>query len=71
MEGFDVVIVGGAAIGSAAAYFLGAAADFDGRVLVLEQDFAYQRCATTLSVASIRHWPRTLIAGSSPLFTSA
>ena len=55
MERFDVVIVGGAAMGSAAAYFLAAAADFDGRVLVLEQDFGYQRCATTLSVASIRH----------------
>ena len=55
MDGFDVVIVGGAAMGSAAAYFLAAAADFDGRVLVLEQDPSYQRCATTLSVASIRH----------------
>ncbi len=55
MESFDVVIVGGAAMGSAAAYFLAASADFDGRVLVLEQDFSYQRCATTLSVASIRH----------------
>ena len=55
IERFDVVIVGGAAMGSAAAYFLAAAADFDGRVLVLEQDFGYQRCATTLSVASIRH----------------
>ena len=55
IERFDVVIVGGAAMGSAAAHFLAAAADFDGRVLVLEQDFGYQRCATTLSVASIRH----------------
>ncbi len=55
IERFDVVIVGGAAMGSAAAYFLAAAADFDGRVLVLERDFGYQRCATTLSVASIRH----------------
>lgn len=54
-ENVDVVIVGGAAMGSAAAYFLAAAPDFDGRVLVLEQDFSYQRCATTLSVASIRH----------------
>jgi glycine/D-amino acid oxidase-like deaminating enzyme len=53
-EHFDVVIVGGAVMGSAAAYFL-AAAGFDGRVLVLEQDTGYQRCATTLSVASVRH----------------
>ena len=55
MDGFDVVIVGGAAVGSAAAYFLAAAPGFGGRVLVLEQDFGYQHCATTLSVASIRH----------------
>jgi glycine/D-amino acid oxidase-like deaminating enzyme len=54
-ERFDVVIVGGAAVGSAAAYFLAANPDFDGSILVLEQDFSYQKCATTLSVASIRH----------------
>ena len=51
----DVLIVGGAAMGSAAAYFLACAQGFKGRVRVLEQDFGYQRCATTLSVASIRH----------------
>ncbi len=51
----DVLIVGGAAMGSAAAYFLASAPGFNGRVRVLEQDFGYQRCATTLSVASIRH----------------
>ena len=55
MEHFDVVIVGGAAVGSAAACFLAAEPAFDGRVLVLEQDFGYRHCATTLSVASIRH----------------
>ena len=55
MEHYDVVIVGGAAVGSAAAYFLSSAAPFDGRLLVLEQDLGYQRCATTLSVASVRH----------------
>ena len=55
MDHFDVVIVGGAAVGSAAAYFLAAHPQFDGRLLVLEQDFSYQRCATTLSVASVRH----------------
>ena len=52
---FDVVIVGGAVVGSAAAYFLASHPGFDGRVLVLEQDGSYQRCATTRSVASIRH----------------
>ena len=55
MECFDVVIVGGAAVGSAAAYFLAAEPGFDGTLLVLEQDFGYRHCATTLSVASIRH----------------
>ena len=38
MESFDVVIVGGAVMGSAAAYFLAADAQFDGSLLVLEQD---------------------------------
>lgn len=55
MEHYEVVIVGGAAVGSAAAYFLASAPAFDGRLLVLEQDFGYQRCATTLSAASVRH----------------
>ena len=55
MDSYDVVIVGGAAVGSAAAYFLGADAAFGGSVLVLEQDPSYTWCATTRSVASIRH----------------
>lgn len=55
MEQHDVVIVGGAAVGSAAAYFLAGAPGFDGSVLVLERDASYQRCATTRSVASVRH----------------
>jgi glycine/D-amino acid oxidase-like deaminating enzyme len=52
---FDVVIVGGAVTGSAAAYFLGAEPAFSGSVLVLERDFGYANCATTRSAASIRH----------------
>ena len=52
---FDVVIVGGAVTGSAAAYFLGAESAFKGSVLVLERDFGYGNCATTRSAASIRH----------------
>ena len=55
MQTADVVIVGGAAIGSSAAYFLAAQPDFSGSVLVLEQDFSYAQCATALSAASIRH----------------
>jgi FAD-dependent oxidoreductase domain-containing protein 1 len=55
MDHCDVLIVGGAAVGSAAAFFLAANPQFDGRLRVVEQDFSYQRCATTLSVASVRH----------------
>ncbi len=55
MQTADVVIVGGAAIGSSTAYFLAAQPDFSGSVLVLEQDFSYAQCATALSAASIRH----------------
>lgn len=55
MERFDVVIIGGAAVGSAAAYFLSAHAGFGGSVLVLEPDPTYTWCATTRSLASVRH----------------
>lgn len=51
----DVVILGGAAVGSAAAYFLSAHPGFTGSVRVIEADPSYQWCATTRSVASIRH----------------
>lgn len=52
-ETFDVVVVGGAVIGSAAAYFLTAGSAL--RVLVLERDPSYSQCATGRSLASIRH----------------
>lgn len=55
IETHDVVVVGGAVVGSAVAYFLAVHAGFGGRVLVLERDPTYTRCATTRSVASIRH----------------
>lgn len=54
-ESFDVVIVGGAVVGSAAAYFLSTHSGFDGSLLVIERDPSYSRCATTRSLASIRH----------------
>lgn len=54
-ETFDVVIVGGAVIGSAAAFFLAEALPRSARVLVLEADPSYAFCATTRSLASIRH----------------
>ena len=55
MKKVDVIIMGGAAIGSSTAYFLASQADFKGSVLVVEKDFTYEKCATTLSAASIRH----------------
>ncbi len=52
-ESFDVVIVGAAVVGSAAAHFLTAAGGR--RVLLLERDPSYSTCATGRSLASIRH----------------
>lgn len=53
-QSHDVVIVGGAVIGSAVAYFLTANPDFTGSVLVVERDPTYAKAATSLSSSSIR-----------------
>lgn len=53
-ERYDIVIVGGAAMGSAVAYFLAADADFDGSVLVVERDPSYADSATARSWGGIR-----------------
>jgi FAD-dependent oxidoreductase domain-containing protein 1 len=50
----EVVIVGGAVIGSAIAYFLRSDPAFAGRVLVVEREPDYRRCATARSVGGIR-----------------
>ena len=52
-KSWDVVIAGGAATGSAAAWWLKRMAPAL-RVLVLEKDPTYARAATALSVASVR-----------------
>jgi FAD-dependent oxidoreductase domain-containing protein 1 len=53
-EAFDVVIAGGAAMGSSVAYHLLEEPGFSGRVLVLDRDPSYRRSASALSAASIR-----------------
>ena len=53
-DSYDVVIVGGAVIGSAIAYFLTANPDFTGSLLVVERDPTYLTAATSLSSSSIR-----------------
>ena len=51
---FDVVIVGGGAIGSSIAYQLVSAPDFRGTVAVVERDPTYARASSALSASSIR-----------------
>jgi glycine/D-amino acid oxidase-like deaminating enzyme len=53
-ENHDVVIAGGAVIGSSTAWHLAAHPGFSGRVLVVEPDMTYQRSASALSAGSIR-----------------
>ena len=50
----DVVIAGGAAIGSSVAYHLMTEPAFTGRVVVIEKDPTYRLSASALSAASIR-----------------
>ncbi|MEI8145338.1 MAG: FAD-dependent oxidoreductase, partial [Alphaproteobacteria bacterium] len=50
----DIVIVGGAIMGSCTAYFLKVELGFAGSVLVIERDPTYAQSSTTLSAASIR-----------------
>jgi FAD-dependent oxidoreductase domain-containing protein 1 len=50
----DVVIVGGAIMGSSVASFLASRPDFDGRIVVVERDPSFRTSSTTLSAASIR-----------------
>jgi len=53
-ESADVVICGGAAIGSSVAYHLAADPGFKGKVVVIEKDPTYRYAASALSAASIR-----------------
>src|ERR1700726_856255 len=53
-ESYDVVIGGGAVMGSSIAYHLAAHPDFAGRVLVIDKDMTYRQAASSLSLSSIR-----------------
>jgi len=51
---FDVVIIGGAVMGSAAAYFLTHNPQFEGSVAVIERDMSFAECSTGRSAGGIR-----------------
>lgn len=51
---YDVVIVGGAIMGSATAWFLARDPDFDGRICVIERDPTYEWCSTAHTNSCIR-----------------
>ena len=53
-ETYDVVIAGGAAMGSSTAYNLASQPGFSGRVLVVEKDSTYAKAASALSLSSVR-----------------
>lgn len=51
---YDVVIIGGAMLGSSVAFWLSRDRDFAGRILVVERDPSYAHAATTATNSSIR-----------------
>ena len=51
---YDVIIVGGAIMGAATAWFLSDNPDFDGSVLVVERDLTFEACSTTHTNSCMR-----------------
>jgi len=51
---YDVVIIGGAIMGSSAAWFLSENPDFDGKILVVERDPTYTNASTSHTNSCIR-----------------
>ncbi|MEI4262538.1 NAD(P)/FAD-dependent oxidoreductase [Roseovarius sp. D0-M9] len=51
---YDVVIIGGAMMGAAAAWFISHDPDFDGRILVIDRDPSYEKCSTGHTNSCIR-----------------
>ena len=51
---YDVVIIGGAIMGSSAAWFLSQNTDFNGSILVVEKDQKYEFCSTAHTTSCMR-----------------
>lgn len=51
---YDVAIIGGAMIGSSVAWFLSKNPDFNGSILVIEQDPTYETCSTAHTNSCLR-----------------
>ena len=51
---YDVVIVGGAIIGSSIAWFLSSNPDFNGSLLVIERDPSYEFASTSRTNSCVR-----------------
>ena len=51
---YDTVIIGGAMMGSALAFFLADNPDYDGRILVVERDGSYEASSTALTNSCMR-----------------
>lgn len=51
---YDVVIIGGAIMGSSAAWHLSKNPDFDGTILVVERDPSYEKCSTAHTNSCMR-----------------
>ena len=51
---YDVIIIGGAIMGSSTAWFLTDNPDFDGSVLVVERDPTYEKCSTAHTNSCMR-----------------
>ena len=51
---YDVIIIGGAIMGSSTAWFLSQNPDFNGNILVVEKDQKYESCSTAHTTSCIR-----------------
>ncbi|WP_438996795.1 NAD(P)/FAD-dependent oxidoreductase [Candidatus Puniceispirillum sp.] len=54
ISSYDVIIIGGAMLGSSVAWFLSQNSDFNGSVLVIEMDASYSMCSTAHTNSCMR-----------------